>query len=137
MYQKEIQYDRETHDYAMYLDGELVGFARNYHEAEVALDQLFFELMQQRSAKKMDRDWLNEGVDPDAEEPDRYELLLNWLGWNAPLELVELATAQINNVRGESAEVLREFLAAVEQATSVRADVDRYLTVPSDDYVPF
>jgi hypothetical protein len=29
----------------MYLDGELVGFARTYHEAEVALDQLVFELI--------------------------------------------------------------------------------------------
>jgi hypothetical protein len=29
----------------MILDGELVGFARNYHEAEVTLDQLVFELM--------------------------------------------------------------------------------------------
>lgn len=45
MYRKEIVYDRETHDYAMYLDGELVGFARNYHEAEVTLDQLVFELL--------------------------------------------------------------------------------------------
>ena len=38
MYRKEIVYDRETHDYAMYLDGELVGFARTYHEAEVTLE---------------------------------------------------------------------------------------------------
>ena len=45
MYRKEIAYDRETHDYAMYLDGELVGFARTYHEAEVVLDQLVFELL--------------------------------------------------------------------------------------------
>ena len=45
MYRKEIVYDRETRDYAMYLDGELVGFARTYHEAEVTLDQLVFELM--------------------------------------------------------------------------------------------
>jgi hypothetical protein len=30
---------------AMYLDGELVGFARTYHEAEVTLDQLVFELL--------------------------------------------------------------------------------------------
>jgi hypothetical protein len=29
----------------MYLDGELVGFARTYHEAEITLDQLIFELM--------------------------------------------------------------------------------------------
>lgn len=45
MYRKEIVYDRESRDYAMYLDGELVGFARTYHEAEVTLDQLCFELM--------------------------------------------------------------------------------------------
>lgn len=44
-YRKEIVYDRETRDYAMYLDGELVGFARTYHEAEVTLDRLVFELM--------------------------------------------------------------------------------------------
>jgi hypothetical protein len=45
MYRREIVYSRETYDYAMYLDGELVGFARNYHEAEVTLDQLIFELI--------------------------------------------------------------------------------------------
>ena len=45
MYRKEIVYSRETRDYAMYLDGELVGFARNYHEAEITLDLLVFELM--------------------------------------------------------------------------------------------
>lgn len=45
MYRKEIVYDRETRDYRMYLDGELVGFARTYHEAEVVLDQLIFELV--------------------------------------------------------------------------------------------
>jgi hypothetical protein len=44
-YRKEIQYDRQTHDYAMYIDGELVGFARTYHDAEVTLDQLVFELL--------------------------------------------------------------------------------------------
>lgn len=44
-YKREIIYDRETRDYAMYLDGELVGFARTYQEAEVTLDQLVFELM--------------------------------------------------------------------------------------------
>lgn len=45
MYVKEISYDRETRDYAMYLDGELVGFARTYHEAEITLDQLVFALI--------------------------------------------------------------------------------------------
>ncbi len=45
MYRKEIFYDRDTRDYACYLDGELVGFARTYYEAEILLDQLVFELM--------------------------------------------------------------------------------------------
>lgn len=43
MHRKEIIYNRETHDYAMVLDGEPVGFARTYHEAEVTLDQLIFD----------------------------------------------------------------------------------------------
>lgn len=45
MYRKIILYDRETRDYAMYLDEELVGFARTYAEAEVTLDHLIFELL--------------------------------------------------------------------------------------------
>lgn len=45
MYERAIIYDPETRDFAMYLDGELVGFARTYQEAEVTLDQLVFELM--------------------------------------------------------------------------------------------
>lgn len=45
LYDKQIVWDRESRDYAMYLDGELVGFARTYHEAEVTLDQLVFELI--------------------------------------------------------------------------------------------
>lgn len=45
MYQKEIKYDRETRDYAMYLDGELIGFARTYQEAETTLDALVYELL--------------------------------------------------------------------------------------------
>lgn len=45
MYRKEIVFDRETRDYAMYLDGELTGFAHTYHKAEVTLDQLVYELI--------------------------------------------------------------------------------------------
>lgn len=45
MYRKNIVFDRESRDYAMYLDGELVGFSRTYYEAEVTLDQLVFELL--------------------------------------------------------------------------------------------
>lgn len=45
MYRREIIFDKETHDYSLWLDGELVGFARTYKEAEATLDQLIFELM--------------------------------------------------------------------------------------------
>lgn len=45
MYRKEIIYDRKTRSYAMYLDGELIGFAKTYREADLILDQLIFELM--------------------------------------------------------------------------------------------
>jgi hypothetical protein len=44
-YEKEIVYDPQTRDFAMYLDKELVGFARTYQEAEVTLDQLVYELL--------------------------------------------------------------------------------------------
>lgn len=44
-YRKEIVFDRETRDYAMRLDGELVGYVRSYHEAEITLDELVFELL--------------------------------------------------------------------------------------------
>ena len=44
MYRKQIVHDRTTHDYAMYLNGELIGFARTYREAEITLDQLILEL---------------------------------------------------------------------------------------------
>ena len=45
MCRKNIEYNRSTHDYGMYLDGELIGFARTYQEAEVTLNQLIFELL--------------------------------------------------------------------------------------------
>lgn len=37
---REIVYDKESRDFAMYLNGELVGFARTHHDAEVTIDEL-------------------------------------------------------------------------------------------------
>lgn len=45
MYEKAIIYDPESRDFAMYLDGELVGFARTYQEAEATLDELVYDLL--------------------------------------------------------------------------------------------
>lgn len=44
-YETSIAYDPETRDYAMRLDGELVGFARNKHEADVTLNELIATLL--------------------------------------------------------------------------------------------
>lgn len=44
-YDKSIIFDAETRDFAMYLDGELVGFARTYQEAETTLDALVYEIL--------------------------------------------------------------------------------------------
>jgi hypothetical protein len=44
-YAKAICYAPASRDFAMYLDGELVGFARNYAEAEQTLDELVYELI--------------------------------------------------------------------------------------------
>lgn len=45
MFKKEIKYDRETRDFAAYLDGEIIGFFRSYHDAEAELDRLVSELI--------------------------------------------------------------------------------------------
>jgi hypothetical protein len=42
---KSIVYDPESGDHTMYLDGEVVGFARTAHEAQTTLDQLVLELL--------------------------------------------------------------------------------------------
>lgn len=62
-YRKEIVYDRDAREYAMYLDGELVAFARSYHAAEIALDQLVFELLSGGAAHTATE--LDSGSDPD------------------------------------------------------------------------
>lgn len=46
--QREIIYDRDTRDYALYLDGELVGFARTCAEAETILDECIYRALVHR-----------------------------------------------------------------------------------------
>ncbi len=45
MGRKMIMFDRSTRDFAIYVDGELIGYARSYLEAEAVLDQLYMELL--------------------------------------------------------------------------------------------
>ncbi len=50
MYRKMIVYDRKTGDFAMYLDGELVGYAPTYLDAETRLNQLVYQLLTKTGA---------------------------------------------------------------------------------------
>ena len=52
--EKAIEWDPETRDFAMYLEGELVGFARSYLEAEQTLDELIAELTAERARRVSD-----------------------------------------------------------------------------------
>lgn len=45
-YHRRIEYSPKDRDYALFLDDQLVGYARTNHEAEVALDQEVFSRMQ-------------------------------------------------------------------------------------------
>ena len=45
MYRKLITYDRTTGDFAMHLNGELVGYAATYLQAESTLNKLVYELL--------------------------------------------------------------------------------------------
>jgi hypothetical protein len=44
---KEIVYNRESQDFTLLLNGELVGFARTYSDGERALDDLVYDLLNQ------------------------------------------------------------------------------------------
>lgn len=48
---RNIQFDRATRDYAMFLDGDLVGFARTYHQGELTLDSLVAEILALRARR--------------------------------------------------------------------------------------
>jgi hypothetical protein len=52
MYRKMIVYDRKSRDFAMYLNGELVGYAATYLQAESTLNKLVYELLAKPSFQK-------------------------------------------------------------------------------------
>lgn len=52
---KYIQYERQTRDYAFYYDGALVGFAKNYRDAETTLDTFVYELLTHTAIESADQ----------------------------------------------------------------------------------
>jgi hypothetical protein len=49
-----IQYDRDTRDYTLYLDGDPVGSACSYHQGELTLDALVSEILTQYTASQVE-----------------------------------------------------------------------------------
>jgi hypothetical protein len=60
--EREIKYDRLTKDFAVYVEGQLIGFAANYHAGEVMADQFIFDELAR-----------NEPVIPSRDEAHREE----------------------------------------------------------------
>ena len=52
MYDKRITYDRNSKDFAMYLNDELVGFAETHQAAEQELDELVYRLLMRAAAER-------------------------------------------------------------------------------------
>lgn len=53
MFRRNIMYSRATQDFAIYLDGALVGYAHSYLEAEAVLDQFMLELLRAGHGKQV------------------------------------------------------------------------------------
>ena len=53
MFSRNIMYSRQTQDFAIFLDGTLVGYAHSYLEAEAVLDQLVLELLRAGSGQRV------------------------------------------------------------------------------------
>lgn len=51
---RKIRYDPTTRDFALYLDGQLVGFARSYHDGERTLDALVYEILSEERIAQAD-----------------------------------------------------------------------------------
>ncbi|HEU4322916.1 MAG TPA: hypothetical protein VFS21_07170 [Roseiflexaceae bacterium] len=57
---KHIAHQRDTGEFAMYLDGALIGFARTFSEAEITLDAAVYEILSHRA------NWTQAPVEADA-----------------------------------------------------------------------
>ena len=65
---KAIDFDRETRDFRLSLDGEFVGYAKSFYEGEETLDALAFNRL--REARQAVRDDVEARADADAAAED-------------------------------------------------------------------
>jgi hypothetical protein len=48
---REIRFERATMDFSLWLDGQIVGYARSYYEGEAALDAIVYSRLQAEAAR--------------------------------------------------------------------------------------
>ena len=53
MFRRQIVYNRDNRSFAMYLDGEFVGYAGSFLEAEAVLDQLMLEQLRAGGSERV------------------------------------------------------------------------------------
>lgn len=94
-FEKAISYDATTRDFALYLDGELVGWAKSYLEGEETLDALVYDI-------------LNPKVTPVVEEA------VNALGEPMPASADEALARQLVGEINELAAMIGEWAARPE-----------------------
>lgn len=115
IYRKEIVFDRETRDYAMYLDGELLGFERTYHSAEVTLDRTVYELLSAGHFSTATE--LDGGADDDEMAADRSAV--------GGLVVVPIATEAPESLREDCLNVITMALGSTHGAQSVVSELRR------------
>lgn len=55
---KSIEYDRESHDYKLTLDGQFIGYARSYVDGEATLDRIILDRLCDERAYAIERQML-------------------------------------------------------------------------------
>jgi hypothetical protein len=122
---KEIVYDRETRDYAMYLDGQCVGYARSYHEAETELDRIVYEQLRHTPSRNPNP---NPSFEEEIEAPARASEIFNTcqIDWQGA---IVLARAEEQSKNDAKALAIVEYV--IKHYHEIRA-VANGVMVPSD-----
>lgn len=125
---KEIVYDRETRDYAMYLDGQCVGYARSYHEAETELDRIVYEQLRHTPSRNPNP---NPSFEDEIEAPARASEIHNThqINWQAAIVLARAEEQCKNNPKA-----LKVVAYVIAHYHEIRA-VANGVMVPSDSQV--
>ena len=111
-FEKSIRYDRITRDYRAELDGQLIGYYPSYHAAEVALDQVAYDLLADETALAADQA-AQAGAEPDVMTAD---VALHILGEINQAEAIRLAETRKTHASADArADIIREWQSIIDR----------------------